>query len=101
MTSDVLIGTLVIKVKMLEKQFEDIERSFICFKQDLDSYLGNLGNRDNKKPFTCPVCEGLGKKQIYHANSHSSLLEKGLSIDAEGRSYQFCSPCEGKGIVWG
>lgn len=45
-----------------------------------------------KKPYKCPVCEGLGNdKGIPIANPAYEFSMK----------YASCQSCEGKGIVWG
>lgn len=50
----------------------------------------NMMSLDTKKPYKCPVCEGIPVKD----NMRTQIM-------GYGKPWDVCQTCEGKGIVWG
>lgn len=61
---------------------------------NLEERISNIEKRLTKKPYECPVCEGLGEVITY--KSHLTVLR----FDEWGRAYKVCHGCAGNGIVW-
>lgn len=67
----------------MEDRIEKLERSNAC-----------------RKPHKCPVCNG-SQRDYFDVLFPVSEYPQGIKLDHEGRRYQDCGACEGKGIVWG
>ncbi len=61
-----------------------------------------LGSRayHPRKPHKCPVCEG-SQRDYFDMLLACSQYPDNTKLDHEGRRYQECRACEGKGILWG
>lgn len=66
------------------------------------THIKNIIDTRNKIPHVCPVCQGT-QKRYFNSLDYlgASILPPETELDHEGRKYQQCKPCEGKGIVWG
>lgn len=53
-----------------------------------------------KRPHKCPVCEG-SQRDYFDMLLVCSQYPDNTKLDQEGRRYQECRACEGKGILWG
>ena len=69
--------------KELFNKVDDLEKCFISFKQDFESFI----NKDYKKPYKCPVCNGSGRYKLATALCESYII--------------YCRACNGKCILWG
>jgi hypothetical protein len=66
--------------KKISRRVDELEKVFICFKQDFETSMEYM---KAKHPHKCPICDGMRKFKVF-----------GKDIEAD------CPACEGKGIVW-
>lgn len=73
-----------VKFHELEKQIKNINGVTDAVKRAISF----LQDSDGRKPYKCPICDGLGE------NRNESLLYMYAKLPS-------CKTCEGKGIIWG
>jgi DnaJ-class molecular chaperone len=94
----------------LSERIDSLEDCFDVFEKHIDKRIEKIESHfsgdyqlvaSKLKPHKCPVCDGEGKKTLFHACSYVALSKLAELIDDEGRVYELCKPCKGKGIIWG
>lgn len=81
---------------------EDLETDVMYLKKHVESMTESYLRKviTNAVPHKCPVCYGSQRNYLDSLYPISQYPE-GVKLDWEGKRYQDCAVCEGKGIVWG
>jgi len=91
------------RIDKLESQLAEVKR-FQDITHEQFKMNANTSQQtrpyERKKPHKCPVCDG-SQRDYFDVLLPTFQYPSSTMLDHEGRRYQNCRVCEGKGIVWG
>lgn len=84
------MGNTVTLLDKILAQLEELETQVSIIRA-----LGCRPYVKDKKPYKCPVCDGVG--HLYRSENKDNMFTNFEFY----REHASCHACEGKGIVWG